>query len=93
MHKYFPSLLSMKDIYRNDLDISIQKKVITFKSLEQNLTVDTFFLIHRWEPDKMEYSLYSEEALKKLHIVFGHTHVLELHNLLKRAYPHKNTKI
>lgn len=84
----------MTDMYENDLDISIQKKLITYKNLKQDLAFENFFIIHKWKPGDMEYYLYSEEDLQ-LHRVFGHPSVAALHNLLRRADPsrqHVNVK-
>lgn len=80
-----PSLLSMKDMKDNGLDISIQNEEISFKHHYQKLTMENYFLIHRWQPSDMDYCLYTEAELRTLHRSFGHPSASALYNLLKRA--------
>lgn len=82
-----PSLLSMKDMKENGLDFSIQDEVVRFKNAEQDLSMENYFLVHRWKSDDLNFALYTESELRKLHRVFGHTSVQALYNLLKRANP------
>ena len=87
-----PTLLSMKDMHDNGLDISIQDKVVKYKHLLQPLAFENYFLVHRWQPGDVAYSLYTESELRKLHRVFGHPSASALVNLLKRADPQKMRK-
>lgn len=82
-----PTLLSMKDMLDNGLDISIQQKEVKFKHLMHPLIMENYFLIHRWRPGDMAFSLYTETELRKLHRVFGHPTVSSFTNLLRRARP------
>ena len=82
-----PNLLSLRDMKENGLDMSIQKNVITYKHKIQDLSVINDFLMHKWTTEDMEYALYTEKELKRLHRVFGHPSVVALQNLLKRANP------
>lgn len=70
MEDYVPSFLSMKDMVENDLNLSIQRKVLMYRNLEQDLSFEIFFLIHRWNPTDMSYSLYTQADLQRLHRVF-----------------------
>ena len=82
-----PTLLAMKDMVENGLDISIQRRVVKYKHLEHPLHMENFFLIHRWGRGDLAYSLYTETELKRLHRTFGHPTVEALINLLRRANP------
>lgn len=80
-----PSLLSLRDVYENGLDISLQRQMITFRDKCQKLDFDNFFLIHNWTPNDVPYSLYTEGELRKIHKVFGHPSVTAASGLIKRA--------
>ena len=87
-----PTLLSLKDMIQNGLDISIQERTISFKHKRQSLTFENYFLIHRWRSQDM--SFYTEPELKRLHRVFGHPSVTALKHLLRKADPEKfNTEV
>ncbi len=80
-----PTLLSMKDMKDNGLDLSIQKEELYYKHLTQQLSMENYFLIHRWGKGDIAYSLYTESELRKLHRVFGHPTVSALFKLLQQA--------
>lgn len=80
-----PSLLSMKDMVDNGLDISIQKKWVSYKHKRKEPVFENYFLIHRWNASDL--SFYTEPELRRLYRVFGHPLVTALKNLLKRADP------
>lgn len=86
-----PTLLSMKDMMDNGLNIRIQSKEVKYKHLWQALHFDNYFLIHRLDHGDLTFSLYTEAELKKLHPVFGHPTVSSLVNLLRRARPNEMT--
>lgn len=52
-----PNLLSMKDMIENCLEISIQKLQVMYKHPIQPLTFQDYFLVQKWEPDDLYYSL------------------------------------
>ena len=80
-----PTLLSMKDMVDNGLDISVQNKWVSYKHKLQDLAFENYFLIHRWSVS--DSSFYTEPELRKLHRVFGHPSVTALKYLLRRADP------
>ena len=86
-----PSLLCMKDMLQNGLDISIQNSVMTYKSFSHPLQMRNYFLIHKWEPCDVSHSLYSEQELRKLHRTFGHPSASALIKVLKAARPEQMT--
>lgn len=71
-----PSLLSMKDMIDNGLDLSIQNKWISYKHKLQDLIFENYFLVHRW--NAWDSCFYTEPELKRLHRVFGHPSVTAL---------------
>lgn len=75
----------------NDLDISIQDQVVSYKHLRHSLLLENYFLVHRWKTEDLSYSLYTETELRKLHRVFGHPSVSALSGLLKGARPEQMT--
>ena len=91
MKENVPTLLSMKDMIVNGLDLGIQEHVVTYNGRQQNLFFENYFLIHRWQPTDIDYCLYSTTELRRLHRVFGHPSVNALANLLKRANPEEFT--
>lgn len=66
-----PTLLSMKDLGDNGLDISIQVCVIILGDLKQPLKMVNFFLVYRWHPDDLPFALYTESKLRTIHTTFG----------------------
>ena len=86
-----PTLLCMKDMIQNGLDISIQKKEIRYKNPSHPLHFENYFLIHKWNPGDVSYSLYTEEELRKLHRTFAHLTVSSFIKLLKFARPDEMT--
>ena len=79
-----PTLLSLSDMKRIGIDMSIQRNCVSFLGKEQKLVYENGFLYHRWRSD---YALYTTSELSKLHRSFGHPSVTALCNLLKRARP------
>lgn len=57
-------------MYEIDLHVIIQKTVIKNKTVKQNLTLENVFLIQKWNPCDMDYSISSEDILKKFHHFF-----------------------
>ena len=82
-----PSLLSLKDMISNGLDLSIQEKTISIGDEKQSLLFENDFLKHKWSPKDMDTALYTEDELRKLHKHFGHPSVHALHKLLRTANP------
>ena len=80
-----PSLLSLKDMKQNGLDLSIQQHLLYFKYKCQNLIFENDFLKYKWNKADVEYALYTDVELRRLHRVFGHPSVSSLQKLLKRA--------
>ena len=87
-----PSLLCMRDMKQTGLDISIQDELMKFRNLEHPLSMENYFLIHRWEPNEMSFVLYTEQELRKLHRTFGHPSVSAFMKVLRSARPDEMTK-
>lgn len=58
---------------------------MSLRRRRHHLTMDNFFLIHRWYPEDMPYVLYTEEELRTLHQIFGHPSVRALQMFSERA--------
>lgn len=67
-----PSLISMRDMVRNGLEISILHAHVTRESRLEKLNFENYFLVHEWEPSDMPYTLYTETELRTIHRNFGH---------------------
>lgn len=80
-----PTLLSMKDMLDNNLDISIEECFVKFQGLRQTLTMDNYFLVHRWTVKDLPYAFYTASELRNIKRVFGHPSVKATTNLIKRA--------
>lgn len=80
-----PTLLSLRDIIKNDLDISIQEKVITNCGRKQKSQMKNLFLIHYWDPIDMPYALQTEEELRTIYKTFGNTSIAGTGNIMKGA--------
>lgn len=80
-----PSLLSMRDMARNGLDVSLQKKLVTFAGKEQKLQMINYSIIHIWLPHEWPYALYTELELRKIHRNFGYPSVRATEGLPRRA--------
>lgn len=85
MNKDMPTLLSLRDMLRNNLDISIRYECIKFQGQREPLIMDNYCLIYRWAPHDMHYALYTEGDLRRIHHSFGHPRVTTTVKLLKRA--------
>lgn len=79
------SILSLMDLKRNGLDISVQRDKVIFGNKEQNLLFENDLLKHKWTQSTIPYVLYTNTELEKLHRNFGHPSASALHKLLKRA--------
>ncbi len=75
----------------SELDISILEQEIRYGNQSQPLHMQNYFLIHKWTPDDMSFSLYTDAELQKLHRSFGHPSVRALIGLLRRARPDEVT--
>lgn len=82
-----PSLLCLNDMLVNGLDISIQEKTMKYQGKTMKLAFENGFLVHKWSPIDLCFSMYTNKELHRLHKVFGHPSVTALSNLLKRANP------
>ena len=79
-----PTLLSLNDLKRTGIDISVQRNLLLYGKKEHKLILENDLLFYRWKPDVV---LYTYDELLKLHRAFGHPSVSSLHNVLKRARP------
>lgn len=84
-----PSILSLRDLTRTGLDLSIQHNWLHFRGKTQKLRKRNDLLYYEWSAEK---ALISYEELYKLHRSFGHPSVSALYNLLKRARPREASK-
>lgn len=80
-----PTLLCMKDMIDNNLDISLQHRTITHEGRKQQLRLENYFLVYRWGFKDMTYTLFTEQELLKIHKVFGHPSVGATQRMLRRA--------
>lgn len=80
-----PTLLCLKDLYTNGLDISILRCKILCAGREQSLEMKNYFLVHNWEPSDMPFVYYTEGELRTIHRTFGHPAVKATEDLLRRA--------
>lgn len=87
-----PTLLCMKDMIDNNLDISIQDRNIRYKNKVQKLVLENYFLVYRWSIDDMTYVLYTEGELRRIHKTFGHPSIDTTLKILKRASGDKLSK-
>lgn len=81
--KDVPALSSMKDMFQNGLDTTIQGPYGSLGSRRRTLTMENFFFIRRWYPEDMLYALYRKEELRELHRAFGHPSVRALKMLME----------
>lgn len=79
------SLLYMKDMLLNTLDISLQGRYIYHKGRRQPLDIDNMLLTHRWRAADAVFYLYRAEELIRIHWRFGQTSVKTATGLPKRA--------
>lgn len=68
-----PTLLSMRDMIHNGLDISIQHARIYPGKSSQKFAFENCFLIHRWDATKSMHIYYTENELRTIHRTMGHT--------------------
>jgi hypothetical protein len=90
MKESVPTLLSLKDLRRTGVDLSIQRNVLTLMGQEQPLSTKDDFLWHRWHQSDAG-ALFTESELKSLHRSFGHPSAGALYRLLKRARPEQTS--
>lgn len=69
----------------NGLHISIQGRYVSLKGRLHPLSMENYFLIHRWSPNDIPYASYTESELQTLHRSFGHTSARALNSLLGRS--------
>lgn len=81
----FPTLLSMKYMVTNGLDISLQRRCMKLGKPTHPLSMENFFLIHRWDEEAVPHVLYTEQDLRRMHRGFGHPTIKSLERLLRSA--------
>lgn len=79
------SLLSMKEMIENGLDISVKARTITHYGEKKGIQMKIVFLIHYWEPTDMNFVLYTENELHPIHRTFGHPSARKTEYLLNRS--------
>ena len=92
INNHIYTLLSMKDMLDNGIDLSIKRRTMFHKHKEHQLALENYFPLHRWDRGDMTYSHHTESQLHPLHRVFGHPFVSALLNLLSRCHPDKLPK-
>lgn len=45
-----PSLLCLRDLCKDGLDISVSRRKVTCGGYEQDLAMFDYFLVHNWQP-------------------------------------------
>lgn len=80
-----PPFLYMQDMIQNDLDISIQKRLVSYGNRSQKRTLENFFLTHRWSRTDMDFICYTEETLRRIIKAFGHPSIQSMTSLIRRA--------
>lgn len=83
--KNCPTLLSMKDMLDNSLDISIQNATVSYGGKTQKLIMDNFFLKQKWGPDDIPHALYTENELRTIHRSSGHPSIKATEGLIGRS--------
>lgn len=66
------ALLSITDMLEKGLDTSSQGRCVSLRARCHQLTLEIYFLVHRWRPEDAPYNLYTELELRTLHRTFGH---------------------
>lgn len=67
-----PTLLSIKDMMINGLDISLQKCHVSLAGMTHTLSRENYFLVHRWKKEYVPFELYTESEPIRIHAQFGH---------------------
>lgn len=67
-----PTLLSLRGMITNGLDLSIGHGHACFNERIQKLDLVNVFMEHNWEPKYMRYVLFTETELRAIHRNFGH---------------------
>lgn len=79
------TFLSMREIVVNEVKISIQRRHTRFGGLTQKLSMENYFIIHRWRKHDLPHALYSEAKLRTIHRTFGHPSVRATEGHQKRV--------
>lgn len=80
-----PSLLSLKDMFENGLEFSIQKCTVSFNGRSEPLIMKNYFPTYNWNPSDVPYTFHTESELRRIHRTFGHPNVKETSGLLRSA--------
>lgn len=80
-----PILLSIRDMIKNGLYLSLQECVLKYKGRRHGLSMEKYFLIHRWTPGDMPFALYTETKIRSFHRYFDHPSVKATEIFLKGA--------
>lgn len=60
-----PTLLSMRDMIRNGLEISMQQAHSTHMTKKQRIKLDNYFFFHEWYPHDICFALYMENQIRR----------------------------
>lgn len=78
------TLLSMKYMMTNELDISIQVFHVSCGNRTQQLEMRNYFSIYIWTPADMDFLFYTEEELWVILKNFGHPSMRSIEKLLQQ---------
>lgn len=92
LKQQIPTLLSLRDMMINGLDISLKNCHVSFGNKTHKLSMENYFLVHRWSSSDTPIALYTQTKLRRIHKSFGHPPVGSLTNLIKRADSNKLDK-
>lgn len=67
LKKDTPTLLSMKYEIGDGLDISVQGRYASLRPGLHPLSMEDYFLIHRWEPVDTDFAFNTETELRTIH--------------------------
>lgn len=80
----FPTLLSLRDMVINKLDLSIVGQCHKFEGRDEPLQMSNYCLINVWIPRDTHYILYTDADHRLIHRNFGHRKVRTPINFLKQ---------
>lgn len=60
-----PTLLSVRDMLKHNLYISIKDTLIIFEGKREPLTMKRYLLTYSWAPGDINFAMYTEDDLRK----------------------------
>lgn len=85
IEKNIPTLLGLRGLMKNNSYIYLMGTCLIFDGRREPFQLRNYLLSYHWVPENVQFALYTEQDLRRIHRTSGHPSVVTTINFLKRA--------